>query len=238
MRAGAVSVSVRMTRRHGEVALLFLTLFLLLRTRAQYNGPWDDFEDYDESEYDFVEDEDMEEEEDYQEKDVDANASTQAKEGEPPRCCLQNKTFTPMCNNENCWIRVDWEPPPRDTWMSCLLSYRVGFRKHGDREFTWITDEMTYINGVSPGVTIIGDMDSDEPFFFDEAEGTNHSLTIPNLDFETNYEVVVAVLNPFGRRPREEAHEVSTPPGSCIKVTSYHKFQLKSCRAMLGWVRA
>ena len=156
-------------------------------------------------------------EEDYEEEDADDEPEPDEaakKEGEPPRASQQKQEFTPMCNNENCWIRVDWEPPPRDTWMSCLLSYRVGFRKHGDGEFTWITDEMTYINGVSPGVTIIGDMDSDEPFFFDEAEGTNHSLTIPNLDFETNYEVVVAVLNPFGRRPREEAHEVSTPPGS------------------------
>ena len=50
--------------RLGEVAI-FLALSGLLRmlhgTRAQYNGPWDDFEDYDEREYGFVEDE----EEDY-----------------------------------------------------------------------------------------------------------------------------------------------------------------------------
>ena len=48
--------------------------------------------------------------------------------GSPPMAHPQNRAFTPACNNENCWIRVDWEPPPRDTWMSCLLGYRVGYR--------------------------------------------------------------------------------------------------------------
>ena len=48
--------------------------------------------------------------------------------GSPPTAYPQNRAFTPTCNNENCWIRVDWEPPPRDTWMSCLLGYRVGYR--------------------------------------------------------------------------------------------------------------
>ena len=63
MRAEAVSVGTM--GRLGEVAL-FLALFLLLGmlhgTRAQYDGPLDDFEDYDEPEYDFVEDEDYQEE--------------------------------------------------------------------------------------------------------------------------------------------------------------------------------
>ena len=188
-----------------EVALL-LALFVLLGTRAQYNavqhnGPWEDFEDYDEREYDFVEDEDMEEEEeDYQEEDV--GASAEPEEGEPPTTNPQNQEFTPMCNNENCWIRVDWEPPPRDTWMSCLLGYKVGFRKVEDG-WTWMNVKGTH-----------RDLRSDKLFFFEEAEGTNHSLTIRNLDFETNYEIVIAVFNPYGRRPSEEAHEVSTPPGS------------------------
>ena len=88
--------------RLGEVALL-LVLFVLLGTRAQYNGPWDNFEDYDEREYDFDEDEDMEEE-DYQEEDADT--STNPEGGEPPRADPQNEKLTPMCNNENCWIRV------------------------------------------------------------------------------------------------------------------------------------
>ena len=114
-------------------------------------------------------------------------------------------------------------------WMSCLLAYRVGFRRTIDDDWTatWMTDEGTH-----------RDLRSDKLFFFEEPEGTNHSLTIRNLDFETNYEVVVAVLNPFGRMRREEVHVVSTAPGSCIKEKSHHKFQLKPCRAMPGWVRA
>ena len=188
--------------RLGEVAIL-LTLVVLLGslhgTRGQYNGPWDDFEDYDEREYDFIEDEEeQEEEENFQEEDVQASAKPEG--GEPPRASLQNQEFTPICNNENCWIRVDWEPPPRDSWMSCLLGYKVGFRQPG-HDWNWMNDEGTHI-----------DVRSDELFFFEEAEGTNHSLTIRNLDFETNYEIVIAVFNPYGRRPSEEAHEVSTPP--------------------------
>merc|ERR1719249_308054 len=62
--------------------------------------------------------------------------------GSPPTAFPENQEFTPDCNNEDCRIRVDWEPPPRDTWMSCLLGYRVGFRKDGtgtgtEDEWTW-----------------------------------------------------------------------------------------------------
>ena len=112
-----------------------------------------------------------------------------------------------MCNNEKCWIRVDWEPPPRDTWMSCLLGYRVGYRKPGN-EWNWMNDKGTHI-----------DQRSDKLFFFEEAEGTNHSLTINYCDFRDNYEVIIEVFNPFGRTPREHWHEVVTPPGSYIAVT-------------------
>merc|ERR1712172_342899 len=76
-------------------------------------------------------DEDEDVEEDYQEEDADTSATPEEAGGggTPPTYGPQNQEFTPMCNNENCWIRVDWEPPPRDAWMSCLLGYRVGFRK-------------------------------------------------------------------------------------------------------------
>ena len=118
-----------------------------------------------------------------------------------------------MCGNENCWIRVDWEPPPRDTWMSCLLGYRVGFRKDGSGDdWTWMNDEGTH-----------RDLRSDKLFFFEEAEGTNHSLTIHNLDFETHYEVIIEVFNPHGIG-HFRIHEVDTPPGSCIKVTLHLLF--------------
>merc|ERR1719370_451125 len=92
--------------------------------------------------------------------------------GSPPTGFPENHEFTPDCNNENCWIRVDWEPPPRYTWMSCLLGYRVGFRKDGNGDdFTWMNDEGTH-----------RDLRSDKLFFFEESEGTNHSLTIRNLE--------------------------------------------------------
>ena len=71
--------------RLGEVAI-FLALSGLLGmlhgTRAQYNGPWDDFEDYDEREYGFAEDE----EEDYKSR------------------VLWDQELSPMCNNVSCWI--------------------------------------------------------------------------------------------------------------------------------------
>merc|ERR1719341_1727686 len=196
--------------RLGEVALL-LTLFLLLGTRAQYNGPWDDFEDYDEHEYDFVEDEDIEEE-DFEEEDADAGAEPEAADegGEPPMAGPQNQKFTPLCNYEYCWIKVDWEPPPRDTWMSCILGYRVGFRQPGN-EWDWINDEGTHI-----------DQRSDKLFFFEEAEGTKHSLTINWLDFEDTFEVIIEVFNPYGRTPWGNWHEVVTPPEPCREAFVLH----------------
>ena len=194
---------MRRMGRLREVALL-LALFLLLGTRAQYDGPWDDFEDYDEHEY--VEDEDVEEE-DYQEEDADASAEPEEADegGEPPMAGPQNQKVTPMCNYKYCWIRVDWEPPPRDTWMSCILGYRVGFRRQPSKEWDWINDEGTHI-----------DQRSDKLFFFEEAEGTKHSLTINWLDFEDTFEVIIEVFNPYGRTPWENWHEIVTPPGSYI----------------------
>ena len=57
------------------------------------------------------------------------------------------------------------------------------------------------------------DLRSDKLFFFEEAEGTNHSLTIHNLEHNTEYEVTLKVFNPYGEysggiRP------LITPPGS------------------------
>merc|ERR1719500_446912 len=197
--------------RLGEVALL-LALFVLLGsmhgTRAQYDEY--DYEDYDEyGSYDYDEDEDMDE--DYQEEDADASGRPEeaGEGGEAPMAYPQNQEFIPMCNNENCWIRVDWEPPPRDTWMSCLLGYRVGFRKLGD-DYTWMNDEGTHI-----------DLRSDKLFFFEEAEHTNHSLTIRNLDFETSYDVDIEVFNPYGRL-REPGSLVLTPPEPCREDSVPH----------------
>ena len=189
--------------RPGEVALilaLFGLLGMLHGIKAQYN----DFEDYDEREYDFAEDEE-------EDAEPEPEPEEAAEEGEPPRAGPQNQEFTPMCNNENCWIRVDWEPPPRESWMSCILGYRVGFRKLD--EMTWKNDEWTWINDEGTHI----DTRSDKLFFFEEAEGTNHSLTIRNLDFDSSYQVIVEVFSPYGSTTRENWRGVATPPGSCIK---------------------
>merc|ERR1712130_933306 len=127
--------------------------------------------------------------------------------GSPPTGYPQNHEFTVDCNNENCWIRVDWEPPHRDEWMSCLLGYRIGFRKSGQHDWTWMNDEGTH-----------RDLRSDKLFFFEEAEGTNHSLTIHNLEHNTEYEVTLKVFNPYGA-PKSEIFHVETPPEPCRDAT-------------------
>ena len=207
-----------------EVALLLALFVFLHGARAQYDDY--DYEDYDEADsYDYDEAEDVEE--DFQEEgDASSEPDEVGEGGEPPRAGLQNQEFTPMCNNENCWIRVDWEPPPRDTWMSCILGYRVGFRMldSGD-DWHWMNAGGTH-----------RDLRSEKLFFFEEAEGTNHSLTIRNLDFETNYEVIITVFNPYGTYGT--ADEVSTPPGSCTKVTLHLLLELTSHRAMPGRIFA
>jgi len=194
--------------RLGEVAFL-LALFVLLRnvhrTRAQY-----DHYDYEVQAqalgYGTDEDEDVEEE-DNLEEDVEASGDAQGvnEGGEPPAADPQNQKLTPMCNSENCWIRVDWQSPPNNTWMSCLLGYRVGFRPPGE-EWTWLDVEGTH-----------RDLRSDKLFFFEEAKGTNHSLTIRNLAHKTYYEVFIEVFNPYGQKhfPPLPPRRVLTPPEPC-----------------------
>merc|ERR1711971_157784 len=142
-------------------------------TRAQY----DDY-DYEEDDNDYDVGDDYEDAE-LEDEDAELEESSGYSEdgyfegGSSPQMPAQNEEFTTDCDKEkemeNCWIRVDWEPPPRDTWMSCLLGYRVGFRwlEEGLQNWTWVNDEGTY-----------RDLRTDKLFFFEEAEGTNHSLTI------------------------------------------------------------
>merc|ERR1719381_244845 len=205
--------------RLGEVAIL-LALFVLFGTlhgtRGQYPGY--NYEDYDEADgYDY------DDEEYYQEEDavvmVERVSLERVEEVGPPIVEIgppQNQELTPMCNNENCWIRVDWEPPPMDTRGSCILGYRVGYRKHRDEccDWTWINDEGTHI-----------DVRSDKLFFFEESEGTNHSLTIRNLDFETKYVVMIEVFNPYGPAPLDPStawNVVTTPPEPCREASVPH----------------
>ena len=154
------------------------------------------------------------EEEDNLEEDVEASGDAQGDNegGEPPAADPQNQKLTPMCNSENCWIRVDWQPPPNNTWMSCLLGYRVGFRPPGE-EWTWLDVEGTH-----------RDLRSNKLFFFEEAEGTNHSLTIRNLEQKTYYEVFIEVFNPYGQKPFPPypPRRVLTPPGSFFIKCAFH----------------
>merc|ERR1719289_452867 len=192
--------------RLGEVAIV-LALFVLLGTLHGTRGQYDDYS----YEYnDEADGYDYEEEEYYQEEDavVMIEREEAVREGEHPIVEIgspQNQELTPMCNNENCWIRVDWEPPPMDTRGSCILGYRVGYRKHRDEccDWTWINDEGTHI-----------DLRSDKLFFFEEAEHTNHSLTIRNLDFETEYDVIIEVSNPYGTKLSGQ-QTMETPPEPC-----------------------
>merc|ERR1719391_315372 len=189
----------------GEVAFL-LALFVLLGTLHGTRAQYEDYglEDFDESDDDFAcrlgygdacggEEADLEEEfaDDSRDTETDVDRDNW---GSPPMAGAVelNQEFTPDCNNENCWIRVDWEPPPRDTWMSCLLGYRVGFRKDGTHR----------------------DLRSDKLFFFEEVEGTNHSLTIPNLEHQTAYEVTIKPFNPYGAG-RSWLERLRTPPEPC-----------------------
>merc|ERR1719175_21163 len=205
--------------RLGEVAILpalFVLFGTLHGTRGQYPGY--NYEDYDEADgYDY------DDEEYYQEEDavvmVERVSLERVEETGPPIVEIgspQNQELTPMCNNENCWIRVDWEPPPMDTRGSCILGYRVGYRKHRDEccDWTWINDEGTHI-----------DVRSDKLFFFEESEGTNHSLTIRNLDFETKYVVMIEVFNPYGPAPMDPStawNIVTTPPEPCQEASVPH----------------
>ena len=204
---------------------------MLQGTRAHFDDY--DYDDYDESRYHVyhaLSDEDVEDE-DYIEEDTEASAEPEevAEGGSSPTAGPELDSWRAMCNNKNCWITVDWFPPyPRETWMSCLLGYRVGFRKPGN-DWTWINDKGTH-----------RDQRSNKLFFFDEAEGTSHSLTIPNLDFSTVYEVNIEVFNPYGRNwmyryMDGEGYSVYTPSGSLfsdqyISYIFYYKYPDPPCR--------
>merc|ERR1719385_361571 len=111
-----------------EVALL-LTLCLLLGSTGAYYD-YDDFDedgdgspdgDYDD---DGILDEDYYGEEDIGEEDVDTSdtsGSVERPEGSPPRGDPTNRQYFPGCNNEECWIRVDWESSKRRSNKPAVL---------------------------------------------------------------------------------------------------------------------
>ena len=215
----------------GKKAFLLALLTIMQVIRAD-SGDYDYDDDYYDDDDDWYSyhirhDDPEDKDEDYQEKDTDcAQDSGQLgynsyeiekmyevydidKTKAPsnwPGIGIWNQVLTPMCNNENCWIRVDWLPPERDS-TSSLLHYRVAFRKWWDKEgrggdWTWL-----------PVEGVFQDLRSNVQFFFEEPEGTNHSMTIQNLDFETKYEVKVEVFNTFAWTEGPGLFAI-TPPAS------------------------
>merc|ERR1719234_812575 len=246
-----------------EVALLLTFCLLLGSTGAYY-----EYEDYDEDgdgddDYSIL-DEDYFGEEEIEEEDADAgdgSESVETPEGIPPTDGPLNRQYFPECNNEECWIRVDWEPPERGNWMSCMLGYKVG-----SSESDWDTqdfdhdgvpnsiDEDDDNDGVPDDEDCDSDMDgicddtaengkyydwnwiydrstgthadvrSDQIFFLEEAEGTNHSLTIRNLKFDSSYWIDIVVFNPHGPQSSQDRHvdRVATPPEPCRDASVPH----------------
>merc|ERR1712212_597695 len=200
--------SVKKMGRPGEGAFL-LALFVFFGTMHGTRAQYEDYDDYgyNEDEYDYRDEEYEDEDADAEPEDSSGDSEDGNTEGSRAMANPQNQEFTPMCNNENCWIRVDWEPPPRDTWMSCLLGYQVGFHKTED-EWTWMNVE----GGTHR------DLRTDKLYFFEEAEGTNHSLIIRNLEHQTEYVVTIEVFNPYGA-PISEEFYVETPPEPCSEAS-------------------
>merc|ERR1719209_2348094 len=262
-----------------EVALLLIFCLLLRSTGAYFDedgdGIPDDYydDDFDEDgdgmpdDYDDgILDEEYFGEEEIGEKEArpteeDASVGSEEPEGTPPTGGPMNRQYFPECNNEECWIRVDWEPPERDTWMSCMIGYKVG-----SSESDWDTqdfdhdgipnsiDEDDDNDGVPDDEDCDSDMDgicddtaengkyydwnwiydrssgthadlrSDQIFFLEEAEGTNHSLTIRNLKFDSSYWIDIVVFNPHGPQSSWDRHvdRVATPPEPCRDASVPH----------------
>merc|ERR1719341_2531667 len=77
-----------------------------------------------------------------------------------------------------------------------------------DEEWTWIDK----LEGTHSDVT------TGKHFFLEEAEGTFHVQTIPNLPYQTTYQVVIEVVTPFGSK-KGNILEVTTPPEPCRDAT-------------------
>ena len=101
-------------------------------------------------------------------------------------------------------ITVRWQPLSRETWNSCLLGYRIGFRKKHSPDATFVIVE---VEGM------YGDKKSGKDYFFEEVEETNHSYVIQNLDFESTYLVAIQLFNPWGKNQNLKEMEVTTKPG-------------------------
>ena len=186
--------------RLGEVPLL-LNLLLLLGTLHGVRANFDDY-DFEEEEYDFdASDDDGENEEaefDYEEGDADDSVGPTGT-GSPPQSGPKLWRASPDCNNEGCQIELTWEPP----LGVCLVGYRLGFRPLGSSNWTWI-DSMA-------GTHV--DLRSGKHYILEEnAQGSQHFQVIPNLPYQTTYQLVVEAFNFYGLN-MGNIMEATTPPG-------------------------
>ena len=128
----------------------------------------------------------------------------EGEEHEPPFGAIRKMTVLA----DQTTITINWQPPERETWNSCLLGYRVGIRrKNSSDPISFELVEGKY-----------EDKETGKDFFFEEVEGTNHTHVFPNLDFETTYVVAVQVFNPWGKNPELEETEATTLPGRPIPI--------------------
>ena len=196
----------------GRVTIL-LTFLLLL---GLLHGVQAGYDDYNFEEDDYVGyDNEEEPEYDYEEEGADFGASTTetvtGAEGTPPQ---SGPPITELASrpskDEGCEIEVVWGPPEGDT---CLRGYRVGFRQLSSEEWTWIEK----LEGTHKDVT------TNKHFFLEEAEGTVHAQIIPNLSYQTTYQVVIEVFNPFGSI-MGTIEEIITLPGCQFTLHVIIKF--------------
>ena len=183
-------------RRLGEATLLLFLLGTLHSVRANF----DDY-GFEEEEHDYRDDDSGENEKpeyDYEEEDADDDASTTGT-GSPPQNGPKLVKVDSICNNQGCEIELTWDAPPG----VCFVGYRVGFKQSlGGSNWTWID---------SIGGTHV-DVRSGKQFILEEAQDSFHVHTIPNLPYETTYQVVVEAFNPFGSK-MGNIMESTTPPG-------------------------
>ena len=102
--------------------------------------------------------------------------------------------------------RVEWKTPPRDSWHSCLLGYTVVY------EEIRIDDQPTNKSYVRVAGDYVNQADN-KNYFFEEEEGTNHSITLTGLKPKTNYSFKVFAFNPFGFNKDVDKKYVETLSG-------------------------
>ena len=167
-------------------------------------------------------------------EDVDLGSGDDEEEGdgqEPPSGLVEDMVVFA----DHSTITIWWQPPSRETWNSCLIGYRIGYRKKSKPRKYTLGQALMF--GMPPPdsdpiyETVEGkyeDKESGKDYFFEEVEGSNHSYVIRNLDSESTYLLGVQVFNPWGRNQNLRETEVTTKPGIPISHTPKIPFMFQS----------